>query len=246
MINHYSREAEVSLIGSVLCEVATIDEIDEIAMPDEFFYEDSRIVWSHILELIASAKQVDRLTLKESLIKSNQFDGIGDEFIVECVASVPNSRHAKKYNQMVRDLAAKRRLIIACEDIIKKASSGEGETENLLAAAQKTIIDASTNNATAFVDMRDNVSSMLDEICNRERWKLPGISTGFYDLDDKIGGLQSKHVYIIAARPAIGKTSIVLNMAEHMAINSNSPVGIFSLEMGIDEIQLPNIQPTSL
>jgi len=236
-----NRDAELGVIGSALIDNLSLIETAPIVKPDHLASEDTRIVWRHVLMLHMEGNPVDQITLAEALKQSGEFTKVGgDLFILGCLRSVPNARHASRYAQHIVDKAAARSLLTACDEITARISSGEDTAESLIAEAQRKIMDvADSSVATQYIDIRDSVLDRVEAIKQRrdQGWTIPGISTGYPEVDEYIGGLQPSHVIVLAARPAIGKTSFALNIADHVATDQGIAVGVASLEMSKGELE---------
>lgn len=237
----HSYDAEQSVLGGILIDKNAIVEVAGFLRP-EYFYEDKNgQIYSAMLSLYTERRPIDILTLTEKLkaLKTHKEVG-GTSYLTDLTNLVPTSANIEDYAQIIKDLAAKRELISAAAQISEMAFDSTKDLKESLDKAEQHIFSISQSSMERnFVPMKDILAQSFDrleEIQRRGESGLRGIPTGFRDLDNMLTGLQDSNLIIIAARPGVGKTAFVLNIARHVAVKENQPVGIFSLEMSQEEL----------
>lgn len=231
----HSEEAEQSVVGSMIMDSEAIVTAMEILKPEDFYGRQYGILFEAITELFSEAKPADLVTLRDKLKEKDVPPELyGIEFLGNLIRVVPTSANVRYYAQIVKDKAVLRNLIKVTESISNQCYLDKEKLEDILAGAEKSIFDiVQRRSSSEFVSIRDIVLQSLDNIeaASRNKGAVTGIATGFYDLDYKTAGLQSSDLILLAARPSMGKTAFVLNIAEHIAVKNNIPTAIFSLEM---------------
>ncbi len=231
----HSSEAERSVIGAMLLDQDAIITTSELLLPDDFYNPQFKVLFSAMVALYQEGKPTDVITLQNKL---KEFEASPDlcsvEFISGIISSVPTSANVKYYAEIVKEKAVLRRLIRVADDISNTCYQSTDSLETILDTTEKQVFDVVQNRSTSdFVPIRQIALDTLDSIQSAARTigSVTGISTGFYDLDAKTAGLQKSDLVLIAARPAMGKTAFVLNIAENVAMKNKIPTVIFSLEM---------------
>lgn len=231
----HSEEAEQSVVGSMIMDSDAIVTAMEILKPEDFYGRQYGILFEAITELFSEAKPADLVTLRDKLKEKDVPPELyGIEFLGNLIRVVPTSANVRYYAQIVKDKAVLRSLIKATESISNQCYLDKEKLEDILAGAEKSIFDiVQRRSSSEFVSIRDIVLQSLDNIeaASRNKGAVTGIATGFYDLDYKTAGLQSSDLILLAARPSMGKTAFVLNIAEHTAVKNKITTAIFSLEM---------------
>ena len=198
------------------------------------------ILFETMVELYNEGKPVDVLTLQERLkMKDVPEEFASIEYISELVDSVPISTNIRQYAQTVADDAMLRRLIRVNEEIANACYQHKESVEEIMNTTEKRIFDVIQKKSTdEYVPIQDVVLSVIDKIeaAARHKGTVTGLATGFYDLDYKTSGLQPSDLILIAARPSMGKTAFVLNLAQYMCVRNHVPTAIFSLEMSKDQL----------
>ncbi len=188
-----------------------------------------------VTELFADAKPVDLVTLRDKLKEKDVPQELYSiEFLADLVRVVPTSANVRYYAQIVKDKSVLRNLIKVTEGISNECYLDKEKLDDILAGAEKNVFDiVQRRGSSDFVNIRDIVIQSLDNIeaASRNKGAVTGIATGFYDLDYKTAGLQPSDLVLLAARPSMGKTAFVLNIAEHIAVKNKITTAIFSLEM---------------
>lgn len=234
-------EAEQSIIGSLLIDRNALSEVSGRLKPKAFYLEKHQEIYDAILELYESSLPVDIITLTDLLAKRGTLEKVGDmDYIASLANAVPTTANVLHYVSIVEDKALLRSLIEASSKIVDLSYQGTMEGTEVLSEAEKTVFDLSqgmNRSGLESVNMvLDKAFTQLEELC-RNKNDFTGVPSGFTDLDRKTSGFQNSDLILVAARPAMGKTSFVLNIAVNAALR-NYPVAIFSLEMS--RLQLVN------
>ncbi len=236
-----SIEAERSTLGSMLIERTAVERCLEILSPEDFYRDDNRTIFEVIQVLAQRDQPVDLITVQEELRNQDRMESIGINYILSLFDAVPTAANAAYYAQIVKDNAVRRLLIEKALEIIGLAL-GEVEDINVLAdKAEQLIFSVSQQrNADYFVQLRTLLLGVYDkaEEMSELKQRISGLSTGIHDFDMITSGMQNTDLIIVAARPSMGKTSLCLSIAEHVAIKENVPVAIFSLEMSKEQLAL--------
>ena len=236
----HSAEAEQSVIGAMIMDQEAILTASEILLPDDFYNPQFRTLYEAMLALYQEGKPVDLVTLQNRLQEMNvPAELCSVEFISNIIAAVPTSANVKYYSEIVRQKAVLRRLIRVTEGIANECYLDNEKLENILEQTEKQVFDVVQNRAGSdFVPIRQVALETLDSIQSaaKNAGAVTGVSTGFYDLDARTAGLQKSDLILIAARPSMGKTAFVLNIAQYMAFRKDVTVAIFSLEMSKEQL----------
>lgn len=236
----HSAEAEQSVIGSMLMDKDAIIAASEIVTGEDFYEHQYGVLFDAIVELFNETKPVDFITLQDKLKEKEippEFCSL--EFISDLVRSVPTSVNIRHYAKIVSDKAQLRRLIKITEGITNTCYLDKDKVEQVFEDTEKQIFDVVQNKGGGdFVSIKEVVLQSLESIeaASKNKGSVTGIATGFYDLDYKMSGLQPSDLILIAARPSMGKTAFVLNIAEYVAIRSHITTAIFSLEMSKNQL----------
>ena len=236
----HSVEAEQSVIGAMLMDREAIVAASEIISGEDFYQHQYGIIFEAILELYNEGKPVDLITLQDRLREKDVPPEISSlEFVRDLLNSALTSANVKSYAQIVQEKSVLRKLIKVNEEIANDCYVGKEKLEDILEATEKKIFDiVQKRNTSDFVPIKDIVLNALDRIeaASRNKGSVTGIPTGFIDLDYKTTGMQPSDLVLIAARPSMGKTAFVLNIAQYMAFKKNHTVAIFSLEMSKEQL----------
>lgn len=236
----HSIEAERSVIGSMIMDKDAITSASEIITGEDFYQNQFGILYDAMLELYNEGKPVDLVTLQDKIKEKDIPEELCSiEFIRDLISSVPTSANVKYYAGIVKEKSVLRRLIKITEGISNDAYMSKDKLEVILENAEKQVFDVVQNRSTGdFTSIKDVVIQSLASIesAARNKGSVTGVSTGFYDLDYKTAGLQPSDLIIVAARPSMGKTAFVLNIAENVAVKNNTTTVIFSLEMSKDQL----------
>lgn len=231
----HSTEAEQSVIGAMLLDQEAIITASEILVAEDFYNPQFKTLYHAMIALYQEGKPADLVTLQNKLKEQEvPTELCSVEFISGIISSVPTSANIKYYADIVKEKAVLRRLIRVSESITNECYQDTENLDQLLEQTEKQIFDVVQNRSTSdFVPIRQVALETLESIQNAAKTvgAVTGISTGFYDLDARTAGLQKSDLILIAARPSMGKTAFVLNIAETVAIKNNVSTAIFSLEM---------------
>jgi len=233
-------DSERALLGSIMLKPEAVYDIMDIVTAESFYSEKHRTIFKAMMELFGKSEPIDLLSLSSRLKEKKHLDQIGGStYLTEMVNSVPSAANIEHYAKIVRKKYILRNLIDVA-DHVSELGYDEGEdVETLLDSAEKKIF-AVTNSGVArkFTQLKESLAEAwerLDRLHNSKE-ELRGVPTGFSALDEKLSGFQKSDLIILAARPSMGKTSLALDIARQAAVNHNIPVGIFSLEMGSQQL----------
>lgn len=235
-----SKEAEQSVIGSMIMDRDAIVTASEMLHKDDFYYQQYGIIFEAMVELFTAGQPVDLVTLQNKLKEKDVPEEISSlGFVRELLTSVPTSANIKYYATIVSENAIKRRLIRTVEGIENECYAGKENLESILNKTEKDVFALlNSRSGGDFVPIRQVVLNALEKIENasKQTGAVTGIPTGFTDLDYRTAGLQPSDLILVAARPSMGKTAFVLNIAQHVAFREAKSVAIFSLEMSKEQL----------
>lgn len=239
-VQPFNLDAEVSVLGSMLIDNDAIDIVAQILDKNSFYKTTHRKIFEVFLDLYDKKGAVDLVILKDELKKRSLLEkGIDIEYLMELEESVPIASNVEYYAKIVREKAIKRDLIAGTMKIQQDAYSDSLEADELLDMAEKTVFDISQRKfSSPTMKMSDVIHDVFDRIENLQDRKdvLTGLSTGFFDLDEKTSGLQDSELIVLAARPSMGKTSLAINIAEHVGVEEKKPNVIFTMEMSAQQV----------
>ncbi len=239
-----SHEAEQSVLGSLLIDKEAFIQVSDFIAADDFYEERHVLIYNAILGLFQKYQPIDVLTVANILEERNQLEEVGgSDYLIELTQTVPTSSHVYHYAQIVKQKSTLRKLIIAGQQISALGYDEQNDTREVLEQAEKALFSVSqTFVKSKFVHIKDILDQSYERIAElhaqREEHGIAfrGVTTGFHALDKMLSGLQPSDLVILAARPAMGKTSFALNIAENVARFDKKSVGIFSLEMSKDQL----------
>ena len=236
----FNIEAEISVLGSMLLDNEAINLVTEILRTDNFYKTSHQHIFDTIVNLYNKNNAVDLVILKDELKKQSLLEKVGGaEYLMELEESVPLASNVEYYAKIVREKTIKRDLITATAKIQQEAYNDSLESEELLDVAEKEIFDITQRKfSSPTIKLFNILHDTFDHISNLHdrEGRLTGISTGYYDLNDITSGLQKSELIVIAARPSMGKSSLVLNIAEHAGTKEKKPTLIFSMEMSAQQV----------
>ena len=236
----HSIEAEQSVVGAMLMDKEAIMTASEIISGEDFYQTTYGVVFNSIVELYNEGKPVDLITLQDRLREKDVPEEIQSlEFVRELLTSVSTSANVKYYADIVAEKSMLRKLIRLTEGIANTCYLAKEPLEGILEKTEKDVFELiQKRNTGDYVPIRQVVLNALDKIekASKSKGTVTGIPTGFIDLDYKLSGLQRSDLVLIAARPSMGKTAFVLNIAQHVAFRQNLAVAIFSLEMSKEQL----------
>ena len=235
-----SLEAEQSVIGSMIMDQDAIVTAMEILLQEDFYHKQYGILFDAMIELYSSGQPVDLVTLQNKLKEKDVPQEVSSlEFVGELVRAVPTSANVKYYCNIVKENSMKRKLIRVTEEIENECYAGKESLENVLDKTDHDIFALlSSRTGGDYVPIRQVVMNALEKIekASQQDGNVTGIPTGFIDLDYRTAGLQPSDLVLIAARPSMGKTAFVLNIAQYVAFHENMCTAIFSLEMSKEQL----------
>ena len=236
----HNIEAEQSVIGSMLMDKEAIMVASEIISGDDFYQKQYGILFTNMVELFNEGKAVDLVTLQNRLKENGVPEEVSNMgFVRELLTNIPTSANVKYYADIVYEKAVLRKLIKTNEQIANACYTGADKLENLLEDTEKKIFDiVQRRNTGDYVPINKIVQNSIMRVSAASKLKgnVTGIPTGFIDLDYRTSGMQKSDLVLVAARPSMGKTAFVLNMAQYMAFECNKTVAIFSLEMSSEQL----------
>ena len=236
----HSLEAEQSVVGSMIMDRDAILTASEMLVRDDFYHQQYGILFETITELFNSGDAVDIITLQNRLREKSVPPEISSlEYVGDLVNSVPTSANVRYYAQIVQEKAVLRRLIRTNEEIAESCYRGNDSLDVILEDTEKKIFNLlQSRTGGDYEDIKDVVLRALDKIeqASKTQGTVTGIPTGFVDLDYKLSGLQPSDLILVAARPSMGKTALVLNIAQHVAFHEDMATAIFSLEMSKEQL----------
>ena len=236
----HSIEAEQSVVGAMLMDKDAILTAAEIVSGQDFYQTAYGVIFDSMVELFNEGKPVDLVTLQERLKEKDVPPEIASlEFVRDLVSAVPTSANVKYYAQIVADKSMLRKLIKLNDEISNTCYAGKESLEAILETTEKSMFQLlQQRNTGEYVPIRQVVLNALDRIekASKSKGTVTGIPTGFIDLDYKLSGLQPSDLILVAARPSMGKTAFVLNIAQYVAFKKDRATAIFSLEMSKEQL----------
>ena len=236
----HSMEAEQSVIGSMIMDREAIVVAYEMISGDDFYNKSYGVLFDSMVELNDQGQPVDVVTLQNRLKEKDVPPEVASlEFIRDLITAVPTSANIKYYATIVSEKAVLRKLIRLTEEIANNCYSEKDGLEVILEDTEKRVFDlVQRRNTGDFVPIREVVMNAMDKIekASHSNGNVTGIATGFIDLDYRTAGMQPSDLVLIAARPSMGKTAFVLNIAQYVAFHSGECVAIFSLEMSKEQL----------
>lgn len=247
----YNMEAEQSVIGSMLMDRDAIATVNDMLTKDDFYNAQYGLLFEHMSALFKEGKPVDIVTLSNRLKENNVSEEIaGMKYIGDILDSVPTSANAKYYAQIVADKSLLRKMIKLNEDIEKDCYLDTDDVDGLLEKAEQGVFQLikERNGGSDFTQIDKIIIDVIDQIeaASKMNTRVTGIPTGFIDLDNMLTGLHGSELILVAARPAMGKTAFVLNIAHEVAVKKKKTTAIFSLEMSKEQLVTRMIAMDSL
>ncbi|PRX31826.1 replicative DNA helicase [Orenia metallireducens] len=235
-----SIDAEKSTLGSMLLDRDAIAKVIEILKPKDFYREAHTIIFNAINRLFDKGEPVDLVTVSEELNETGHLEAVGGaSYITSLVNSVPTAANVEHYAKIVEEKAILRRLIKTADQIAQLGYKGDQEIDNILDQSEQLVFNLSQRRTVQTFDgIKDILMDTFDNLekLYNNKGDVTGIATGFRDLDKMTSGLQPSDLFILAARPSMGKTALALNIAQHAAVNEKKSVAIFSLEMSKSQL----------
>ncbi|MDE2617750.1 MAG: replicative DNA helicase [Burkholderiales bacterium] len=239
----HSIEAESSVLGGLLLDNAAWDRVSDLLGDGDFYRYEHRLVYAAMATLINASRPADVITVFEQLQSQGKAEETGGLAYLNALAQyVPSAGNIRRYAEIVRERAILRKLVAASDEIATSAFNPQGRpVATILDESEQKIFNIGEEGSrmkrgfqsmdTLVVDLLDRVQEMADNPND-----ITGVPTGFYDLDRMTSGLQPGDMIVLAARPSMGKTAFAINIAEHVALNEQLPVAVFSMEMGAAQL----------
>lgn len=232
--------AEQSVLGAVFISPEMITSLSDELTPDDFYKPANKIVFKTMLSLLEKGEPIDATTMVSALTNQGDISNIGGmTYVVELVNSTPTSKNVEHYAKLVKEKAMLRKVIADLSESLSSAYQGDVSISDIIAKTEKSMLDISNQNTgTGFRNVADILDTHMQIVETRSQTDgfVTGLSTGFVGLDKITTGLHEGNLIILAARPAMGKTALALNIAKHVATVERKPAVIFSLEMGAEEL----------
>lgn len=235
-----SLEAEMSLLGSILLDKDAMLKIADIIRTEDFYKNAHARIFETITSLYSQNEPADLLTLSTRLEEKGILEMCGGRtYLASLINAVPTAANVANYAQIVQRKAIRRRLLLASHEISRLGYQEENDIEKILDEAQQSLLSVSSVHfKQTFTPIRNILADAFDRIddLHKHKGQLRGLPTGFSQLDNLLAGLQKSDLIILAARPSVGKTSLALDIVRHVATKQKLPVGLFSLEMGKEQL----------
>lgn len=232
--------AEQSVLGAVFIAPDTIISLADELVPDDFYKPANKIVFKTMLSLLEKGEPIDATTMVSALTNQGDISKIGGmNYIVELVNSTPTSKNVEHYAKLVKEKATLRKVIADLSESLSSAYQGDVSISDIISKTEKSMLDISNQNTgTGFRNVADILDTHMQIVETRSQTDgfVTGLSTGFVGLDKITTGFHEGNLIILAARPAMGKTALALNVAKYVAMKERKPAVIFSLEMGAEEL----------
>ena len=235
-----SIDAEVCVLGSMILDATSIDLVVQILREDRFHRSAHQKIFRALVEMHDRGMPIDLVLLKDELIRRRQLEQIGDtQYLVRLVEGVPTAANAEYYAQIVRDKAVLRQLIQTATEIARDAFDPTAEAEEVVQETEKRIFKITSDHVGKDVVFLDGLlQETFEDLEKHNGQSTTGVPSGYDRLDEMTRGFQGSEMIVVAARPSMGKTSLLLNFAEHMAIIEKQKVALFSLEMSQKQLAL--------
>jgi len=238
----HNLDAERSVLGAILLHNDAFNFAAEVIDAQDFYRDAHRRIFDKMVKLVERGDAIDLVTLKEELGRSGDLEEVGGPaYITALVDGVPRSMNIEHYARIIKEKATLRSLIFSANKILTTAYEAEEEADAILDQAEHAIFAIADDNVRdGFVSLRDLARGSLDTIekLHARKELVTGVPSGFTDLDAMTSGFQSSDLIIVAGRPSMGKTSLVLNVAQHVGTKTDLTVGLFSLEMSKEQLFL--------
>ena len=232
--------AEQSVLGAMFLSQYALQRASEALSKESFYFEPNGKIFQAMKDLAERKTPVDITTVTSELKQRNQLNEIGGvEYLTEIINLVPTAANVEYYVKIVEDDAILRRLIETATDVVTLGYNNEGSVNETLDEAERKILGVVKNRRSSeFRSIHEVLSKTQEDLekLAQTKGEITGLATGWYDIDRLTSGLHENELIIIAARPSMGKTAFALNMATHMAQNTNKAIALFNLEMGAEQL----------
>ncbi|HUV64213.1 MAG TPA: replicative DNA helicase [Sedimentisphaerales bacterium] len=229
-----SLSAEAAVLGSMIIDSRCIGDVMELVGEDDFYHDEHRIIYRTLRAMVETQEPqaIDGLTVRERLEQTKQLKEIGGlEYLRRVMETVPSAANVVYYAKIVQEAAKRRTLIVTAQELAEAGYDESQEIGEALCEAEAKLFAATESREGDCQPADRLIISVLEEIERREGNSVTGLTTGYYELDDMLSGLQDGELIILASRPSIGKTALAMNIAFQVAVVGNIPVHVFSLEM---------------
>ncbi len=235
-----AHEAEVAVLGAMMLDIEAIGAGAELLNPESFYRDSHRKIFRAIMDLFSKSEAVDLVTLTQELKRKKELDAVGGAaYLSTILGSVPTAANVRYHAKIVLEKAVLRRLITTATEVVQEAYDASGDAAEILDRAENMIFDIAQSRVRRdFMPMREILKhsfEVIQELYDKKE-HITGIGSGFDDLDKLTSGFQRSDLVIIAGRPSMGKTAFALNITANAAVKHNTPVAIFSLEMGKEQL----------
>ncbi|HEX5070313.1 MAG TPA: replicative DNA helicase [Vicinamibacterales bacterium] len=236
----HNLEAEKCVLGAILIDNPSFNQAAEVIDAADFFRDAHRRIFEKMVGLSERSQPIDPVTLKDELTRTGELEDVGGPaYVASLTDGVPRSANVEYYARIVKEKSTLRRLIQSATEVLGRAYDAEEDADDLLDEAERSIFQIAEHRLrSGFVPLSQlvNTGYELIEKLQEHKGLVTGVPSGFVDLDEMTSGFQKSDLVIVAARPSMGKTSLVLNMALHCATEAAKTVGIFSLEMSKEQL----------
>jgi replicative DNA helicase len=236
----HNVDAEKSVLGSILVNNEHYYRVIESLHAEDFYLDAHRVIFRKMIELIEQSKVIDLITIQDELDRASQLESAGGiGYLAGLLDGIPHLVNIEHYIQIIRERSTLRQLINAANKVMAECFDQADPADEILDRAEQALFSLSEKRIrTGFVSVKEMElpATRLLEKLYTEQEMITGVPTGFRDLDRMTSGLQSSDLVILAARPSMGKTALVLNIAQHVALHKGAPVGMFSLEMSKEQL----------
>ncbi len=235
-----SLEAEQSVLGAMLLDKEAISTATEVINGEDFYREAHKEIYEAIIEIFNKNEPVDLITITEKLKQRNTIEAIGGvTYLVNLQNVVPSTRNVKHYAEIIHEKSILRRLIKSSNEVSSSCYDAKEEVVSIIDRAEKNIFDISLSRSTrGYTHIKDVLSSNFDKIeeLYLNKGRITGVPTGFLDLDSKLSGLQKSDLILVAARPSMGKSALMMNIVQYSSVREKVPSVVFSLEMSKEQL----------
>ena len=236
----YDEQAEASVLGAMLLDKSAITTAVEIIHAEDFYYDSHKAIFEGIMRLYNKNEPADMITLSDFLKKSGQLEAVGGyTYLGRLTSGAGAVSNTEAYANIIKEKSTLRALIRAGGEIVEDSYSDEDDVSSIIEKAEKSIFDITQDNQrNGLMKMRDVMVDTFDVMQKRSENKggLTGLTTGFIDLDRKTSGMQKADLVLLAARPSMGKTALMVNIATNAALKAGASVAMFSLEMSRNQL----------
>ena len=235
----HDEESEQSVLGAILLSKEAISLVSEKIKPEDFYDNQNGLIYDAMLSLYELGKPIDILTVTNTLKKKDKGSNIKASYLTELINIVPTAANVEYYADIIKENSIKRNLIDMGTKIVEMGFMDHKDAGELVDQTEQSVFAMTQGHSTVgFIPIKDSLAQSFDRIdeLHKSGAGLRGIKTGFLDVDNILSGMQASNLLILAARPGQGKTAMIVNIAQNIAVTEKKPVGIFSLEMSQEEL----------